>query len=96
LLGLEPTNEIPHGSADSVGARSGIQRNQMETSNAGLSRLGLRLYLNQLVVTGQAKGAGRDGVLGRWGNGGCAPLGGRSGSSGRVTAQEAATQRNQL
>jgi hypothetical protein len=96
LFGLHPANQIPHRAANGMRARNGIERSQMQTADAGLPRFRLCLYLNQFIVTRQTKGPGRDRVLGRCGDGGSTLV--RSGSSGttRVTAQEAATQRNQL
>jgi hypothetical protein len=41
LFGLEPTNQIPHGSTNGMGARGGVERCQVQTAHAGLSGLGL-------------------------------------------------------
>ena len=81
LLGLEPTHQIPDGAPNSMGPRGGIQRNQVKTADARFPGPGLRLYLDQLVVAGQANGAGGDRVLGGGGNGGSTPLGSGSGSA---------------
>jgi hypothetical protein len=79
-----------------MGAGHGIERDQVQPSDAGLPRRRLRLYLNQFIVTRQAKGSGRDRMLGRSGNGRSTPFRGGSGRTTRVTAQEATIQRNQL
>jgi hypothetical protein len=81
LFGLKPTNQIPHGAANSLGPRGGIQRNQVQTADTGFSRPGLRLYLDQLILAGQADGAGGDRVLGGGGDSGSTPLGDGRGSA---------------
>ena len=96
VFGLQPANQIPHRAAHGMGAGHGIERDQVQPSDAGLPRRRLRLYLNQFVVTRQTKGSGRDRMLGRYGNRRSTPLRGGSGRTTRVTAQEATTQRNQL
>ena len=96
MFGLQPANQISHRAAHGMRAGNGIERNQVQSADAGLPRRRLGLYLNQFIVTRQTKGSGRDRMLGRCGNGRSTPLRGGSGRTTRVTAQEATTQRNQL
>ncbi len=96
MFGLQPANQIPHRAAYGMRAGDGIEGNQVQPADAGLSRRRLSLYLNQFVVPRQTKGSGRDRMLGGCGNGRSTPLRGGGGRASRVTAQEATTQRNQL
>jgi hypothetical protein len=95
MFGLQPANQVSNRAADGMRAGNGIERNQVQPADAGLSRRRLSLYLNQFVVTRQTKGSGRDRMLGGCGNGRSTPLRGGGGRTSRVTAEEATTQRNQ-
>jgi hypothetical protein len=96
VFGVEPTHQIPYRAAHGMRAGNGIERNQVQPSDAGLPCRRLRLYLNQFIVTGETKGSSRDRMLSRRGNRRSTPLRSGSGRTTRVTAQETTAQRSQL